>query len=91
MQVHKAHGFTLRRFMARKMLLKVIVALMLVQAVLTVIPVALAGEMESALAYIRTSADTSIEEKRRFYHNANRNLGSSALCLSGGAAFGFCA
>lgn len=52
--------------------------------------VALANEMEAALAYIRTSPNIPLEEKRRFYRNANRNLGSSALCLSGGASFGFC-
>ncbi|KAF8307243.1 patatin-domain-containing protein [Clavulina sp. PMI_390] len=50
---------------------------------------ALANEMEAALAYIRTSPGISLEEKRRFYRHANRNLGASALCLSGGASFGF--
>ncbi|KAF9515224.1 hypothetical protein BS47DRAFT_1316199 [Hydnum rufescens UP504] len=47
------------------------------------------NEVESALSYIRTSPDISLEEKRRFYRNANRNIGSSALCFSGGASFGF--
>ncbi|KDQ21031.1 hypothetical protein BOTBODRAFT_27050 [Botryobasidium botryosum FD-172 SS1] len=46
-------------------------------------------EVESALAYIRESPKLSVEEKRRFFRSANRNLGSSALCLSGGATFGY--
>jgi predicted acylesterase/phospholipase RssA len=30
-----------------------------------------------------------LDEKRRFFKSANRNVGSSALCLSGGATFGY--
>ncbi|KAL5530026.1 hypothetical protein ACEPAF_6283 [Sanghuangporus sanghuang] len=46
-------------------------------------------EVEKALAYIRESSVLSIEEKRRFFKSANMNLGISALCLSGGATFGY--
>lgn len=46
--------------------------------------------MESALEYIRDTPVLQLEEKRRFFRSANRNFGSSALCLSGGASFGYC-
>ncbi|EIN10649.1 patatin-domain-containing protein [Punctularia strigosozonata HHB-11173 SS5] len=46
-------------------------------------------EQERALAYIRESKDLSNDEKRRFFKSANTNLGTSALCLSGGASFGY--
>ncbi|KAG8956859.1 hypothetical protein FRC04_000337 [Tulasnella sp. 424] len=46
-------------------------------------------EVEYALAYIRETPKLSIEEKRKFFRGANTNLGSSALCLSGGASFGY--
>ena len=32
----------------------------------------------------------SIEEKARFFRYSAKNLGASALCLSGGASFGYC-
>ena len=32
----------------------------------------------------------SIDEKKRFFKSANTNLGITALCLSGGASFGYC-
>jgi hypothetical protein len=32
----------------------------------------------------------SIDEKKRFFKSANTNFGLSALCLSGGASFGYC-
>jgi len=48
------------------------------------------SEVESAIDFVRTSQDISVDEKRRFFKNANRNVGSSALCLSGGATFGYC-
>ena len=57
---------------------------------LSVCSTAYVNEVELALAHVRTSPSISPEEKRRFYRNANRNLGSSALCFSGGASFGFC-
>lgn len=47
-------------------------------------------EVVSALEYIRNTLVLQQEEKRRFFRSANRNLGSSALCLSGGASFGYC-
>ena len=47
-------------------------------------------EQEKALRYIRESAAISIEEKKRFYRSINTNLGATALCLSGGASFGYC-
>ena len=47
-------------------------------------------EVERALIYIRETPDISNEEKKRFFKSANTNLGTSALCLSGGASFGYC-
>ncbi|PCH41001.1 patatin-domain-containing protein [Wolfiporia cocos MD-104 SS10] len=44
---------------------------------------------EKALEFIRESPDISLEEKKRFFKSANTNLGTSALCLSGGASFGY--
>ncbi|KAI0719545.1 patatin-domain-containing protein [Cerioporus squamosus] len=46
-------------------------------------------EVEMALQYIRETPDISNEEKKRFFKSANTNLGTSALCLSGGASFGY--
>ncbi|EJF61243.1 patatin-domain-containing protein [Dichomitus squalens LYAD-421 SS1] len=46
-------------------------------------------EVEKALEYIRETPDVSNEEKKRFFKSANTNLGTSALCLSGGASFGY--
>lgn len=48
------------------------------------------NELESALQFIRESLELSAEEKKRFFKNASTNLGTSALCLSGGASFGYC-
>ncbi|PFH52754.1 hypothetical protein AMATHDRAFT_139236 [Amanita thiersii Skay4041] len=47
------------------------------------------SELEQALDYIRETPDLSIDEKRKFFKRANVNLGISALCLSGGASFGY--
>ncbi|KAG8829981.1 hypothetical protein FRC18_008787, partial [Serendipita sp. 400] len=47
------------------------------------------SEVESAIDYVRRSQDITLDEKRRFFKTANRNVGSSALCLSGGASFGY--
>lgn len=47
-------------------------------------------ELEKSLNYIRQTPDLSVDEKRRFFKSANTNLGVSALCLSGGASFGYC-
>ena len=49
------------------------------------------NEVEMALEFIRETPDISNEEKKRFFKSANTNLGTSALCLSGGASFGYCA
>ncbi|KAF7292452.1 Patatin-like phospholipase domain-containing protein [Mycena chlorophos] len=46
-------------------------------------------ELERAIALIRDSPELTIDEKRRFFKAANTNLGISALCLSGGASFGY--
>ncbi|KAI9001002.1 patatin-domain-containing protein [Trametes punicea] len=46
-------------------------------------------EVEKALEYIRETLDISNEEKKRFFKSANTNLGTSALCLSGGGSFGY--
>lgn len=48
------------------------------------------SEVEASIDFVRHSPNISIEEKRRFFKSANRNVGSSALCLSGGATFGYC-
>ncbi|KAF8558748.1 patatin-domain-containing protein [Imleria badia] len=46
-------------------------------------------EQERALRFIRESTELSNDEKRRFFKSATTNLGTSALCLSGGASFGY--
>lgn len=46
-------------------------------------------ELESALKYIRETPLLTNEEKKRFFKNANTNLGLTALCLSGGATFAY--
>ncbi|OBZ70198.1 hypothetical protein A0H81_10038 [Grifola frondosa] len=46
-------------------------------------------EEEKALEFIRETPDISNDEKKRFFKSANTNLGTSALCLSGGASFGY--
>ncbi|KAJ1034204.1 hypothetical protein NDA18_001069 [Ustilago nuda] len=47
------------------------------------------AEIETALAYIETTDKVSLETKRAFYRAVSKNLGRSALCLSGGASFGY--
>ena len=47
------------------------------------------SEVAACLDQIRTSTDVSLEEKRAFFRAVNKNYGSSALCLSGGASFGY--
>ncbi|KAH7887712.1 acyl transferase/acyl hydrolase/lysophospholipase [Phlebopus sp. FC_14] len=47
------------------------------------------NEQEKALQFICETPDLSIEEKKRFFKSASTNLGTSALCLSGGASFGY--
>ena len=48
-------------------------------------------EQEAALEYIRETPLLSLEEKKRFFKGVNTNMGLTALCLSGGATFGYCA
>ncbi|KAL4081889.1 acyl transferase/acyl hydrolase/lysophospholipase [Scleroderma yunnanense] len=38
---------------------------------------------------VQRSTELSNEEKKRFFKSASTNLGTSALCLSGGASFGY--
>jgi len=47
------------------------------------------NELEGALKYVRETPLLTPEEKRRFFKNANTNLGLTALCLSGGATFAY--
>ncbi|CDR99336.1 related to TGL5-triacylglycerol lipase [Sporisorium scitamineum] len=47
------------------------------------------AEIETALAYVETTDKVPLETKRSFYRTASKNLGRSALCLSGGASFGY--
>lgn len=46
-------------------------------------------EQEMSLECIRKSAELSLDEKKRFFKRVNTNLGTTALCLSGGATFGY--
>jgi hypothetical protein len=46
-------------------------------------------EVATCLDYVRSATDVSLEEKRSFFRAINKNYGSSALCLSGGASFGY--
>lgn len=46
-------------------------------------------ELEKSLKFIRETPVLSIDEKKKFFKGANTNLGISALCLSGGASFGY--
>ncbi|KAG6836520.1 hypothetical protein H0H93_007197 [Arthromyces matolae] len=46
-------------------------------------------ELEKTLEFVRETPDLSMDEKKRFFKSANTNLGISALCLSGGASFGY--
>ncbi|KAF5369923.1 hypothetical protein D9758_001017 [Tetrapyrgos nigripes] len=46
-------------------------------------------EQEKALEFIRESPQLTIDEKKKLFKSANTNYGISALCLSGGASFGY--
>ncbi|KAL8277168.1 hypothetical protein RQP46_010416 [Phenoliferia psychrophenolica] len=48
-------------------------------------------EVERSLEYMRAAPPTkiSLDEKARFFRYAAKNLGATALCLSGGASFGY--
>jgi len=47
------------------------------------------NEVESSLQYIRSTTELNKEEKAAFFRQVSRHFGSSALCLSGGASFGY--
>ncbi|BEJ13872.1 hypothetical protein CspHIS471_0310460 [Cutaneotrichosporon sp. HIS471] len=46
-------------------------------------------EVAAGLDFVRTSSSVTLEEKRAFFRRLNKNYGTSALCLSGGASFGY--
>jgi predicted acylesterase/phospholipase RssA len=46
-------------------------------------------EVEEALAYIQHTKKVSPQKKRSFYRGVQKNMGRSALCLSGGGSFGY--
>lgn len=46
-------------------------------------------EVAASLDYVRNATNVSLEEKRSFFRGVNKNYGTSALCLSGGASFGY--
>ncbi|PLW06532.1 hypothetical protein PCASD_05381 [Puccinia coronata f. sp. avenae] len=46
-------------------------------------------EVEKSLVYLRETPRISPQEKTVFFRRAAKNLGTTALCLSGGATFGF--
>ncbi|KAL9936950.1 hypothetical protein V8E36_004185 [Tilletia maclaganii] len=48
-----------------------------------------ATETEESLRFIHETNKISLEEKRIFYRRVAKNLGKSALCLSGGGSFGY--
>ncbi|WVW86753.1 hypothetical protein I302_108807 [Kwoniella bestiolae CBS 10118] len=47
------------------------------------------NEVVACLDAVRTATDVSLEEKRAFFRAINKHYGASALCLSGGASFGY--
>ncbi|RIA91057.1 acyl transferase/acyl hydrolase/lysophospholipase [Glomus cerebriforme] len=46
-------------------------------------------EVTESLDYLRTSKSLPLEEKRKLFRNTQKNYGRTALCLSGGACFGY--
>lgn len=46
-------------------------------------------ELEAALEYVQRTNRLSLEAKRSFYRGVQKNMGRSALCLSGGGSFGY--
>ncbi|CAD6885531.1 unnamed protein product [Tilletia controversa] len=46
-------------------------------------------EAEESLRFIHNTDKVSIDEKRQFYRRVAKNMGKSALCLSGGGSFGY--
>ncbi|PWN47704.1 patatin-domain-containing protein [Violaceomyces palustris] len=47
------------------------------------------AEIEASLKFLEETEKVPLETKRAFYKNVSRNLGRSALCLSGGGSFGY--
>ncbi|WWC92971.1 uncharacterized protein L201_007934 [Kwoniella dendrophila CBS 6074] len=47
------------------------------------------NEVATCLDFVRTSTDVPLDEKRAFFRAINKHYGASALCLSGGASFGY--
>lgn len=47
------------------------------------------NEVENSLQYIRTTPELNKDEKAAFFRQVSRHFGSTALCLSGGASFGY--
>ena len=47
------------------------------------------SEVEEALRYIQHTEKVSAQSKRSFYRGVQKNMGRSALCLSGGGSFGY--
>lgn len=47
------------------------------------------SEVEECLAYVASTEKISPQLKRSFYRGAQKNMGRSALCLSGGGSFGY--
>ena len=52
-----------------------------------------ARTVATSLEYVSClpEAVLSDEEKARFFRHCSKNFGATALCLSGGASFGYCA
>ncbi|CAG8644253.1 13799_t:CDS:2 [Cetraspora pellucida] len=46
-------------------------------------------EVSESLDVLRTTKSLSFEEKRKLFRNTYKNYGRTALCLSGGACFGY--
>ncbi|KAA1093138.1 hypothetical protein PGT21_026362 [Puccinia graminis f. sp. tritici] len=46
-------------------------------------------EVEKSIIYLRETPQISAQEKTTFFRRTAKNLGTSALCLSGGGTFGY--
>lgn len=46
--------------------------------------------VEKSLIYLRETSHISPQEKTIFFRRVAKSLGTTALCLSGGATFGYC-
>jgi len=42
------------------------------------------NEIERGLEFVEKSEEVGLEEKKSFYRSVSKNMGKSALCLSGG-------